>query len=489
MIQYQSNKVMKSSSFRSGLFRAFLLAALLPVLVVGTALVVSNTMLFSDQLAGAGNSPYGLLGLNVSAAVAAVIIAIIISIIAARRVSDPLRDLADTASRISEGDIELTAEVDRDDEVGILAQAVNNLTLQMRTLIGSLEGRVQERTRELEKQSNYLKATVEVNRAIGSILDLEILTQEVVELIRHHFSMYFVGLFLLSDDGLWAVLRAGTGSAGNNLLTQGHKVEVGTGMVGWSIENNKPRIASEAGFDSIRLGTTELPLTSSEASFPLRSRGRIIGALSVKSEKLTAFDELTISVLQAMADLVATALENARLFKENREALDATRRAYSESTRAAWAGLLKRGLVGYRCDQSGVNPVLPSDEDSVEPLDERLLLRLPIIVRSQELGSIEAIKPVENGPWTQEETSMMETLVDQLSVALDNARLYSETQLRAERERMISDITSKVRASTNLDIILQTSISELAQALHISQGRILIRGIGEVDDQGDRKDE
>lgn len=490
MIEYHSNNAIKTSSFRSSLLKAFLPALLAPVLLLGAVIIFINTSPLDEQLAViTGGSPYGLLIMVFAAILLAGIIAVALAAGAARRISAPIIELADSAVRMSDGDVELQMEIDRDDEIGLLAQALNQQALQIHTITGSMEERVLERTRELEKQSSYLKATVELSRALSSILDFDTLAREVVELIRQHFGLYFVGLFLVNEDSQWAVLHAGTGPAGMKLIEQGHKVEMGSGIVGLSIENNKPRIASEAMYDAARLGTPELPLTRSEAALPLRSHGHIIGALSAKSEKLTTFDELTVSVLQVMADQVAAALENARLIKENREAQEAVRRTYSQTSKAAWADLLQRGPVGYRCDASGVAPVLPSESDPIAVSDDPRLRRMPIVVRGQHLGTIEAVKPADSGAWTKDEISVMNTLVDQLSIALDNARLYSETRLRAERERMISDITSKVRASTNLDTILQTSIAELAQALNISRGRILIRGIGGVDDRGARKDE
>jgi GAF domain-containing protein len=74
--------------------------------------------------------------------------------------------------------------------------------------------------------------------------------------------------------------------------------------------------------------------------------------------------------------------------------------------------------------------------------------------------------------WTQEERHLLHALVDQLSIALESARLYSETQQRAMRERLVTDITTKMRATADPDLILQTAVSELTQALHNRQVRV-----------------
>lgn len=436
---------------------------------------LNSAILLEEDLTEIQKSSVVLIAINVSLGLAALIIAIVASLLVTRGISTPLADLADTATRIASGETTLEADTTRTDEIGQLSEAFNSMTAQLNGLINSLENRVQERTRDLENRSRYLDATAEVSRAIGTILEFEPLARQVVEMIRSNFNLYYVGLFLLNEEGDVALLKAGTGTAGEVMLGRGHSIRVGTGMVGWSIENNKARVAGEAGQDVIRLATSELPHTRAEAALPLHSRGRVIGALTVQSEQEGVFDEMYISVLQIMADHVATALENARLFDQSRANLEAIRKAYGESTHAAWTAITRRQALTYRANRTGVSQVREAILEA-ETSSSPGLLRLPIVVRGQELGVIEARKPEDQSYWTREETSMLETLVDQLSVALDNARLYNDTQLRAERERLISDITAKVRASTNLDVILQTSITELAQALRTPKGTILIRG-------------
>jgi GAF domain-containing protein len=285
-----------------------------------------------------------------------------------------------------------------------------------------------------------------------------------------------VGLFLLDKSEEWAILRAGTGEAGKAMLARGHKIKVGSGMIGWSVANNKARVALDVGQDAVRLQTLELPETRSEAALPLHSRGHIIGALTVQSDKPAAFDEVAISVLQTMADQVAVALDNAHLFEESKAALESARNAYSALTREAWNKLLESpSKMNYRCNEYGVKPVLEDNLSGFE--SDPQILSLPIVVRGEILGMINAQKPPHQGEWTVEEKAMVKTLTDQLAVALENARLYSSTQRQAQRERLITEITSKVRASTSLDTILQTAVQELAQALHIPAGSITLRGM------------
>jgi GAF domain-containing protein len=233
----------------------------------------------------------------------------------------------------------------------------------------------------------------------------------------------------------------------------------------------------------VRLATVELSETRSEAALPLRTRDRVIGAISVQSIDSNTFDETAIIALQTMADLVAVALENARLFSESQETLAASQRAYGELSRSSWIDLLgSRRYLGYYCNEDGVIPLKEEDAGlSPANLKSPRVLSLPIRIRGQMLGTIHARKTDAGGEWSSEDIGLLEALIDQLSVALDNARLYSDTQSGAEREHIISNIAAKVRSSTSVDVILQTAVKELAEALRISKASVQLRsGDGDI---------
>jgi putative methionine-R-sulfoxide reductase with GAF domain len=160
--------------------------------------------------------------------------------------------------------------------------------------------------RVVSRYALQLATAAEVSRAASSILDPARLLPEVVNLIRDRFNFYYVGLFLLDESGEYAVLHAGTGEAGRQMLEMGHKMEVGgTSMVGWCVANAKARIALDVGKEAVRFENPLLPETRSEMALPLISRGRVIGAMTIQSDKSAAFSNEDITVLQTMADQVA----------------------------------------------------------------------------------------------------------------------------------------------------------------------------------------
>jgi GAF domain-containing protein/HAMP domain-containing protein len=413
----------------------------------------------------------------------------------ARRLAVPLVGLTETATRITGGEMGLQAAERGPREVASLATAFNSMTGQLRELIGSLEQRVAERTKALEHQSVYLQASAEVGRAAASILEADRLIAQVVELIRERFDLYYVGLFLLDEAGEWAILRAGTGEAGRAMLSRGHRLQVGGGsMIGWSVANAQARVALEAGADAVRLATAELPETRSEAALPLRSRGRVIGALTVQSSQPGVFNPDAVAALQLMADQVAVALDNANLFSQSQAALEAVNRASAQLSRQAWVDLLKtRTDTGYRSTRYGVTGAgdfwrpemeqafketrtIQADKSADGPI---LPLAVPIKVRGQTIGVVDTHKPSEAGDWTPEEVALLESLTEQLGVALESARLYQDTQKRATRERMIGEIASSMRKSLDMETILRTTADEIYQALELEE--VTIRLVSDDD--------
>jgi GAF domain-containing protein len=323
------------------------------------------------------------------------------------------------------------------------------------------------------------------SRAAASVLDPDQLIQQAVELIRERFGLYYVGLFQVDEAKKWAVLRAGTGDAGRAMLARSHRIKVGAGMIGWSVTHAQARVALEAGEDAVRLATAELPETRSEAALPLRSRGLVIGALTVQSDQPAAFDEDTIVVLQTMADQVAVALDNARLFTAAQESLEAARRAYGELSRQAWIERLSaRADWGYRyADQA----VAPADGDWQPEMLQAAqtgqivqadgagepALAIPLKVRDQVVGALSFRKDEPGQTWTSDETALLEALTDQLGQALESARLFQETQRRAARDQLTGEITTRMRETLDLETVLKTAVREIREAMELS--RVTVR--------------
>jgi GAF domain-containing protein len=339
----------------------------------------------------------------------------------------------------------------------------------------TLEVRVAERTEDLRRRSNYLQAAAQVAYSAGQLLDADRLVDETVDLIREAFELYYVGFFEIDSTGEWALLRAGTGEAGEKMLARGHKIKVGEGMVGWTIEHGESRFAQHAEEDRIRILAPELPETRAEAALPLRARDRVLGALTIQSREPDFFDEATVTVLQTMADLLAIALNNAELYEESQQAVAAVRRAYGDVASDAWAEIVRtRGTWGYRYRDGAVQPsngnwssatskALQGNELIQDLGDQASAVAIPLRVGGQVIGAISYQRPVEDGEWAEEDVTLLGALTDQLSQALDSARLLQETRQQAAREQRLNDISVSVSNSVDIEGMLRAAIQELGQ--------------------------
>jgi GAF domain-containing protein/HAMP domain-containing protein len=396
------------------------------------------------------------------------VVVLAVALFARGSITRPIVRLRSASERMASGDYQQVAEVGTKDEVGQLASAFNTMSAQLQQTMESLE----RRTDALQRRSIQLQASSAVGRAVASILDVEQLIRGVVDLIRERFNLYYVGLFLLDTAGEWAVLQAGTGEAGRVMLARGHRIKVGEGMVGWSIAHAQARVAEEVGADAMRLATEELPDTRSEAALALRSRGQVLGALTVQSDQPGAFDEQTVAVLQTMADQVAVAIDNARLYDESQAALEAERRAYGVQSRAAWAEHLRvRPNVGYYCDGSAVTPI--SERAQVPDSEESPAFSVPLVSRGQVIGTISARRPDGAQAWTKAESQLLETLAEQLGQALESARLYQDSLRRTAREQLVGEVTARVRETLDMETVLKVAAQELRQSLGLPE--VMIR--------------
>ncbi|MBN1876223.1 MAG: GAF domain-containing protein [Anaerolineae bacterium] len=388
-----------------------------------------------------------------------------------RSITVPLERFSAVARQMAEGDYSQRVEVTTGDEVGQLGRTFNDMVDRLQQTLTDIE----RRSRDLELRSAYLEASADVGREVALILDTEMLVEQVVDMIKERLDMYYVGLFLVDETGEWNVLRAGTGRAGRQMVARGHRLKAGEGMVGWSIANVEARIALDVGEDAVHFSNPDLPDTRSEAALPLRSRGRVLGALTVQSDREAAFDHDAVVVLQTMADHVAVALDNADLFARSQRALEAERRAYGEVSRDTWLRMAHlHPDLGYLCDiQGNVAPVTPEWRPEMVQVGtagqivhvDDCTMGVPLKIRDQVVGVVRLRKSEGDGEWRDQEVSLMEALIDQLGRALEGAQLYQDTQRRAVREQLAAHVTAQMRQSLDLETVLRTAASEMRQAL------------------------
>lgn len=322
----------------------------------------------------------------------------------------------------------------------------------------TLAARVEERTSELETALNRLQGAADISRSIVTVTEFNTLLQQVVDLILDRFRLYYVGIFMMDDANEYAVLQAGTGEAGQKMLAQNHRLlRGGSSMIGWAVARNEPRITQETMFEKIRFKNPLLPLTRSEMAIPISSRDVVFGAMTIQADEINAFSQEDISLLQSIADSLAIAIENAKLYEDNQNYLEEIRglnRAYLEQ---AWSKTLEIHQDLSAEYEMELN--LPgADIHNVE---------VPIILRDQVLGTIQ-LEFTGKQP-DPDELQLVDSIAIQTALALDNARLLEETQNQALQEQKVNDISTSISRASTIDEILRIAALEIGNLPTIAE--------------------
>ena len=444
-----------------------------------TALLMVGTIVYrkSEQAVAPGANPVLVLqtmqGHILFISLLSLFLSVGFSVLLARLIANPLQRLTATMAEVEKGDLSRRGELISTDETGRLTIAFNQMVSQLQVLQTGLEDQVAARTAELARRTAQLEAAATVARGAAEIRDLDTLLNETVRLISDRFGFYHAGIFLLDERGEYAVLQAASSEGGQRMLARGHRLAVGkVGIVGYVAATGEPRIALDVGEDAVFFDNPDLPLTRSEMALPLKVGERVIGVLDVQSVEPAAFTEEDVSVLQTVADQVALAIENARLLEESRRALEELERLYGERAREAWWMVASSRPAAYRYTGVDVEP-LPAPVPLTGEGDGRQLA-VPIRLWGQTIGTVLLKRTEEQPPWSPEERQLAEEMGEQIALALENARLIAETEGRAARERLLSEMTSRLTRSLDMDALLEVAVRELARLPEVAEVAVYV---------------
>lgn len=234
-------------------------------------------------------------------------------VIIARRLAVPLIALTDTATRIAGGERRLQAKGGGVREIATLADAFNQMTAQLRELIGSLEQRVTDRTRDLN-------IVAEVGTVAATILESKRLLQTVVDLTKERFNLYHSHIYLLDEVGQNLVLAAGAGEPGRQMVAEGRSIPLNReqSLVARAARERRGVTVNDVTQAPDFLPNPLLPNTRSELAVPILVGDNLIGVFDVQSDMIGRFTESDISVQTTLASQLATSIQNVRLFEQAR---------------------------------------------------------------------------------------------------------------------------------------------------------------------------
>jgi len=331
------------------------------------------------------------------------------------------------------------------------------LTRELENQRSGLEQNIEQSRKDIERRIVQIRTASDIARSISSLQDPQTLLQQVVDQIREKFDLYYVGVFLV-DENQYAVLKAGTGEAGVNMINAGHRLQVGgSSMIGWCIANRKARIALDVGSEAVRFNNPNLPETRSELALPILSRSTGLGALTIQSRMPAAFDDDDIRVLEGIADSLAIALENASLYQTTQANLDEIRALNQAYLIQSWNDEISlHGDFRYTYESKSNNG-----------RDAGSLIQVPMTLRDQVIGQITLETNQSN--MAPEDLEIVEAITVQTALALENARLINETQRKAFQEETVNRLSGEFSRGLNIEEILTTAVKEISKLPSVSE--------------------
>ncbi len=181
-----------------------------------------------------------------------------------------------------------------------------------------LENEISERKRVeavLQQRANQLSLINEIGRQITAVLEIDTILDKAASLIQQRFGYHHIGLFTLDREHGELVMRAKAGDY-VRYFPMGHRLKLGQGMVGWVGQHAEKLLTNDVSANPhyVNLYPGVIP-TKSELSVPLRISNQIVGVLDLQSPETNAFHESDILVMETLADEIAIAIENARLYQ------------------------------------------------------------------------------------------------------------------------------------------------------------------------------
>lgn len=335
----------------------------------------------------------------------------------------------------------------------------------------------QRSLKEAEVRAHRLQAAAAVSRAASSTLELDELLRQVVALIREQFDLYYVGIFLVDEALRYAILRAGTGEAGHEMLAAGHRLAISDeSMIGWCVTNRQARIALDVGQEAVRFDNPFLPATRSEMALPLISQGKVTGAMTIQSAQEAAFGDEDIVVLQTMADQLANAITNARLFAESQSRFEELQKLQRQLTREAWAEYTgAQQVVGYTYDLSQLTPLetpmaashipaLSRGEIVTQQGEDGAKLLAPITLHGEAIGMLN-FEETEGASreWSADDIAVIEAVREQLALTLENRLLFEQTATALAETSTLYDIGQRISEAQEAEDILQATVEGLSR--------------------------
>lgn len=349
-------------------------------------------------------------------------------------ITTPIERLTKVSQEAASGNLETYIDIPNRDEITILANAFNSMTAQIREFIGTLEGRVAERTQSLE-------LAAEVGRSVSQVRALDVMLKDAAELIRSRFDLYYVQVYLTDPSQTNLILQSGTGTVGAELVERGHHLPLNTGSINGraAVEKRSIVVADSAASLTFRPNPL-LPETRSEMAVPLLIGEKVVGVLDLQSRKAGALNQDILTAFEALAGQLAIAIQNATFLAETQQARAEVEAQARRLTRANWVDYLdavhKPEKIGFVFEQNMVTPLTQEEQAK----DNAFIA--PIAVTGEALGNL--VVEMEGQSPIARTDELLNAVAGQIAQQIENLRLLeSAERYRSEVEQAIRSQTRK----------------------------------------------
>ncbi|MEM7035018.1 MAG: cache domain-containing protein [Chloroflexota bacterium] len=427
--------------------------------------------------------------LTVSILVFLIVLALVGGFFLVQEIVHPLQKLTSVTGQIGAGNMSFDLRLNPRNEMGLLGSTFNSMAAQTQYLIQGLEER-----------GERLETVVTLNERLSAILDIDQLFNELGEQIKNLFAGQDVRIFLLDDQqDLNLVNQTDSHLNGQDTFSDISEAALHTAHTGEIVSIKVQEDWTE------QLKNAPITHDYKVVAVPIVATGQdqVFGVIEVQRSGEASLDENDIILLRTLANQVATAVRNARLFEQVEQDLVQAQMIQDRYVTEAWdRSTLKEFRLGQKTFSNDDAAPLQDDlinkvghqgqylekpalvqvvQDEDDERSEKQVLVAPVSLGTVGIGNLQFHANDMDRVWSDDELALIEAIADQLAQSAETLRLFEQTRERASRERLIGEVSDKLRQTNNMESLMEVGLTELTSILGMDRGFVHFGSAGELD--------
>ena len=368
------------------------------------------------------------------------------------------------------------------------ATANEHAQLEINKLLEENQLELEQRTITLEKSNLTLQTFADISRLISQAKTENELMENTVHVLSAKTNSKHVAIYLLDKVEESAILRSTNSQEGKKRLSEGYQLNVNRSDFAFVLRGAELLHYFVADSNYYIDRPELLPDMKVNQCFPMVSGNHLVGLVNLQNTA-TDMEILDQQTMQTIADHIALSIENIQLLDQLHTRVQEVDTLAGQTISSAWMELSGGESIGYLYDRL---QILQASESIPEEIIKNLMagkpvsymtsdvpararLLAPIILRENVIGIIGYEDNDLHHEWQEDEKALLETVASRVSLSLENTRLVAEAQLRANRESIISQVTSRMRETLDIDTILKTAVQEIRQSLDLREAEIRLQ--------------